>query len=166
MIYLSSIRYDASLRSVISPDIFQGYYIQDLLSERSFQQSYMWDHPNPPNLVLQHCYGLPARDLSLKQMAQNPIRLRRIEIPTTATGITAICAGGSTLGLRVHSGSSLELDIYERVEGLSLSEQITWLFCPLREGEVIVEIDVRGLPKADHSALWFPSLTVCTIPPL
>ena len=79
------------------------------------------------------------------------------------TGITAASAGGSTMALYVHSSGSSELRIYNHLEGLTSREKITWLYFPLLEGEVVVEVGVRGFPKADYSALWFPSLSVCTM---
>lgn len=124
----------------------------------------MWDNQTPPTLASKHCYGLPATDLSLKHMLHNPVRLRRIEVSTAVTGFAAICAGGSTIGLHTHSNSSPDLKLYEAIEGVPIKEEITWLFCPIREDEVITEIGIRGYPKPDHSTLWFASLTVRTNP--
>ncbi|KXS93400.1 hypothetical protein AC579_8929 [Pseudocercospora musae] len=141
---------------------YKGEYIQDIFSKRFFQECFLWDCINPPVLSPLHCYGLPARDMSLTEATETPVRLRRIELSAATTAIAVACTGGSTIGFQAYSRPCSTLDYYDRIEGLMAGDKVTWLYYPLYEGETIVEVSVRGFPNADYSTLWYPSLLLFT----
>ncbi|KXS93337.1 hypothetical protein AC579_2863 [Pseudocercospora musae] len=153
--YVSDIR---TLPNGTSPRSM-GIWVKDITSARSFYESYLWSQPAPPTLLPQHCFGLPAVDLSLQDTIDHPIRLRQTKLNGPLTGIIAACSGGQLLGVSEAAQSHGEL--YTYVDQLGLDSTTIWLYFPIQAEEHIVEVCIRRL-ESDVSALCEDSVVLLT----
>ena len=129
---------------------------------QSFQESFLWSHEDPPDLLPHHCFGLPATDISLEHAIRQPIRLRQVGLVAQTRGIIIACTRGRTIALQAYSGMLAELDIYERILETTKRDNVIWLYCPFQEDEVVSEVAVRTRRDSAGTMFCEPNLVVCT----
>lgn len=119
--------------------------MQDVIKAQSFQESYFWTQQTPATLLPQHCFGLPATDLSLQDAIEHPIRLRQTKLKGPLIGIIVACMGGQLLGLETCQKPNSYGELYKQLDRLRLDGTVIWLYHPLQRDESIIEICVRRL---------------------
>ncbi|KAF2158348.1 hypothetical protein M409DRAFT_61736 [Zasmidium cellare ATCC 36951] len=104
--------------------VYKGICLQDILNLRLYQESYLYDQTKLPTLQSEHCFGLPATDLSLDQLIENPIRLRQTCLEGNPFGIIVACLGSTIIALRAHHGASNDLDVYKRIDEMPSGKRL------------------------------------------